>query len=125
MEAGRELDEIVAEKVMGWTYIETDIATIWSNADYTLDIDALPLFSTDIAAAWQVVEHFRTMFPHDEQPMVLSMFHGKWQCAVACSTDAHAYELYIGYEVEAETAPLAICLAALKAKNIGVDVLAH
>lgn len=63
MNAGRELDALVAEKVMGWTWDEN---TAWSptgsrNARVA-DGDLwwwLPPYSTDIAAAWEVVERIR------------------------------------------------------------------
>lgn len=67
LEAGRELDALVAEKVMGWQVIETDdcngIDNYWLSKDgqhvWLLPHDfeaALPSYSTDIAAAWAVVE---------------------------------------------------------------------
>ena len=59
---GRELDEAVAQHVMGWKIIEAkDLPRNhwpWRKADgeYTY---ALPAYSTDLYAAWEVVEKMR------------------------------------------------------------------
>lgn len=64
MEAGRELDALVAEQVMGW---ERDLnipinpkyrgIKYWkSPTGMRADINLIPHYSTDIASAWEVVE---------------------------------------------------------------------
>ena len=117
MNAGRELDALVAEKVFGWT-----------GGHY----ESLP-FSTDIAAAWEVVERLRSRG--------ISSGHGfNWDLCIKVghSDDSGWFvELFdlssMGYcgpadttirwdgvDVRnAETASHAICLAALKA--VGVE----
>lgn len=98
MKAGRELDALIAEKVMGWTY---DEVLGWNSPDGKLTGQPCPrAYSTDIAAAWAVVVKFtgvaRVEFHQAE---------GWW------------IELGNGYDsasATAPTAPLAICLAALK-----------
>lgn len=125
MEAGRELDALVAEKVMGlivpeWgeetpcpycgsemrycgTRSRCSTCQEWRHSRYKE-------YSTDIAAAWEVVEQFA----------------GKAYIGMARSTHFQDWKVVISdryrtYEVEAETIPLAICLAALRAKGIKDD----
>ena len=103
LEAGAELDALVAEKVMGWRRVDShDDPTlyIWR----TLRGDVSPHYwkpSTDMTAAWQVVERiellkYRTLeyIPRD----------GGWWI-----DDNHNHAV----QVCAPTAPLAICRAAL------------
>lgn len=66
MEAGRELDALVAEKVMGWTMFSYQMLGSggagefrWippGRRDHVSNIAPVPRYSTDIAAAWEVVE---------------------------------------------------------------------
>lgn len=137
MEAGRKLDALVAEKVMGWIQLNTTIAPIEFNpqwkelAGYVQDRPTItglppgashdscrqkvPPFSTDIAAAWVVVEHMRLTStrdcfclwsPTDESSAWFALFDRKWHGR------SEVYEGEAG-----ETAAHAICLAALKAVN--------
>ena len=165
MKAGRELDVLVAEKVMGIdltahddesigraafsgldaTYGNGTATVTWSgvtyeriamgaafndgargNAGHSLywwrnrdgkswqkDLEAQVAtwrdspqhYSTDIAAAWLVLDHFGDTM----RRLLWNRGSGGWECVIDCD---HA--------VRAETAPLAICLAALKA--VGVEV---
>lgn len=123
-EAGRELDALVAEKVMGWQSIEYNDFKIWAHQDYLPAItnhplgfampegySPLPRYSTNIAAAWKVVEKFEAKH---------------WEISI--STDEIGYLVYLTrrnddggsttFKGEADTAPLAICLAALNAKGV-------
>lgn len=61
----------------------------------------VPRYSTDIAAAWEVVEKFR-----DYDWKLYS--HGEGETMVIYKDGTH-------YEGDASTAPLAICRAAIKA----------
>jgi hypothetical protein len=112
MRAGRELDALVAEKVMGWKWIGPDEFN--DNRHLTLGgqkVQArIPDYSTDIAAAWDVVEKMRPTFN-----LVLECVSLEYNCHVA--RPGHLDEKV---NVRADTAPLAICLAALKA--CGVEV---
>lgn len=58
MEAGREMDRLVAEKFMNWTEIEWigDRAIGHPPNDPMKDKQGVPMWSTDIAAAMQVFE---------------------------------------------------------------------
>lgn len=64
MKAGRELDMLVAEKVLGWKrghrYANGNGEWIFPEdgpRHFRTDWDGTPGFSTNIAAAWIVVEH--------------------------------------------------------------------
>lgn len=118
MEAGRELDALVAEKVMGWTKrISADhtgseikvlrnmgIIYAWKDAERKERGLDVPAYSTDIAAAWQVAEMMRGLdFRLNKD--------GDWVCCFGGT---------VAFCGESDTAPHAICLAALKA--VGVEI---
>lgn len=109
-DAGRELDALVAEKVMGWKPCVTQDHPGWVYFDSGAGGGKIaPAFSTDIAAAWEVVEKLSPRYAirilNDATP------GPSWCCEMA-----HGYGNDI--EVEAETAPLAICRAALEAIEV-------
>jgi hypothetical protein len=93
--AGRELDALVAEKVMG--------RDMTRPAGFKHPI-GMPHYSTDIAAAWEVVERLRAA--------------GHW--FDLRDIRGNGYWASFGQEMSAEgkTASLAICLAALKALDV-------
>jgi hypothetical protein len=92
MPAGRELDALVAEKVMGYKY--------------TSDFDRLFKPSTDISAAWEVVEKFNTYRMQKLRDNDHRLVDGKvHQCFLGKNGNC-AY---------GHTAPEAICKAALLA----------
>lgn len=103
--AGRELDALVAERVMGASVLRHqgsdghDAYFDWG--DHTRGY--APAYSTDIAAAWAVVEHLKQL------DLSLAWHNSQW---VARFIKWGKVEHSIG---EADTGPLAICLAALKA----------
>lgn len=101
MPAGREMDTLVAQEVMGWHCWNTEQGPCYKTADGQYVRGAHTWSpSTSIADAWEVVEFLigirklLSIHPH--------MF--EWSCEWAGGH--HAY---------AKTAPLAICRAALKA----------
>jgi len=94
VESHRALDALVATEVMG-----LDIPLLADSP-----VPPARRYSTDIAAAWEVVEE-----------LDLSMY------PLAC-TVGWRFEFDRNEGAEAETAPLAICLAALKAKGINVTL---
>jgi len=61
--AGPALDALVAERVLGWTRSTDPRCLGWWNDPTDLGRPVspnwLPAYSTDIAAAWAVVEHMR------------------------------------------------------------------
>lgn len=97
MEAGRELDALIAEKVMGFTVKGGLPISAWP-----------PHYSADIAAAWEVVKKM-----------------GRHEISIHMRSDSNTDRVTKRYYImdytcrallaEANTAPHAICLAALKA----------
>jgi len=67
MNAGRELDALVAEKVMGWRDVtdrrhnDGKWTGLYDVDDSHSVIDDLPYYSIDISAAWQVVSRMRAL----------------------------------------------------------------
>jgi len=134
MKAGRELDALVAEKVMGWigsvfkgptlrignrylhegdpiwTTPEGDLYHRARSIDGSYVGDDCPHYSTDIAAAWQVVEKVREKYVINIEIDCENIWVELWQD----STDEPSNYKQVADEY-GDTAPLAICLAALKA----------
>jgi hypothetical protein len=130
MIAGRELDALVAEKVMGLRrvteyseefayphypgdFVNSDGHRVFSSFDEPTH--QLPKYSSDISAAWEVVEKFIKFNPFWEEndSLWFDLSPTKppgWYCNFGDSSTS----------VYADTAPLAICLAALKA--VGVEI---
>ena len=123
MEAGRELDALVAEKVMGYERRLDGLGQeYWREADKPrvrlvgtiCDPQDLPLFapSTDISAAWEVVS---------------LLIEKGYYVDILYSAKAHVWSCLLDYggyreaDVIGDTAPYAICLAALKAVGIEED----
>lgn len=111
--AGRKLDTIIAVNVMGWTDARRCLAR-WDflgTDPLTEEKDqSIPLYSIDIAAAWQVAEWLRRQWSGDFTLQCFDYFDQgrKWRCKDADDNFArHVGPL-------ADTAPLAICLAALQ-----------
>lgn len=107
--AGRELDTLVAEMVMGYHkstsggFDGNDHEAWFRQNGAKVSVDGPPRFSTDIAAAWLVVEK-------------MYLFHASFLLG---SNDFGWKIVEDGQELgdtiaEAATAPLVICLAALK-----------
>jgi len=115
MKPGYALDALVAEKVLGW---RLEYHTFGSDLPggpfraYGYDSSGrhlcgdFPHFSTDIAAAWQVVEKFAA--DNWEVSVGWSIADNAWLCGIGL--DGHGWDMEL-----ADTALHAICLAALKA----------
>jgi hypothetical protein len=121
MNAGRELDALVAEKVMGWTsdlYAHSlmgEKVRLWlppPPSDVAHTADTLPRYSTDIAAAWEVVEKVSGPGLAFELVDVGSFNPGYTELPRWCASFGDGN---VVIAEEADTAPHAICLAALKA----------
>ena len=95
---GRELDAVVAERVM-YADTDRDLFDRVIQADGT--IGAVPHYSTRIEDAWKVVDLVGTGLKLHE------MGHNEWYCSVG-----------YGRTVWAGTAAHAICLAALTAVEV-------
>ena len=144
MKAGRELDALVAEKVMGfcsclnsehyldssWSvpvpsswvgyaegrrttssvYVVDSVNDLWHCTEHDLPLPPGKAdYSTSIAAAWEVVEKFHPEWFVDIMTPIIES--EPWLCYIHKPTE-EASEVYSAF---ADTAPLAICLAALKA----------
>ena len=151
--AGRELDALVAEKVMGWKWWKypapnrkqrlltiiappvkdgrgfanhidriwqpSDCLTprfsdwdsiMWSDDGFEIWQRGLPHYSTDIAAAWQVVEKLLEILPQGGIHIEHLDYQG-WSVSMCFKKAEGGWDGW----VDAETIPLAICLAALAA----------
>lgn len=137
MKVGRELDALVAEKVMGyerWTCADyshkqsvlfrpgTKMAH-WTRVGNEIPLDPngghmMPHYSADIGHAWMVVDRIREIVAYQKLTQAYSFQlcqtgrPGDWFCSFVInegdfSTQASADDV--------ATAPHAICLAALKA----------
>lgn len=98
--AGPATDRRVAVEMLGWArdHLGDPIDTL---------CHTMPAFSTDLAAAWLLVEPLLARWGQFH----LSRYpNGRWVCA---SRDAYARNTVLCVEEVAETAPLAICRAAL------------
>jgi len=122
--AGRDLDALVAEKVMGWTEVRL-LSTTYDNSVWPVTVtgwvgippgetkeDDVDEFSTDIAAAWLVVERLgakarRWCIGRDDEGAA-------WVVRTCWMSPPDREDHGRG-----ETAPLAICRAALRAVGHG------
>lgn len=109
--AGKELDALIAEKVLGWTLVD-DLGysgLVSGKPDGPLvremDRNHVPHYSSNIAAAGQVIIAVRD----DGLWWALNQMGNAW---VATLSDPERTRFING---KARTAPLAICRAALKA----------
>ena len=129
MIASAELDALVAERVMGWERHRTGI---FGQARFHTDRldqpqpEDCPEFSTDIAAAWLVMDKMVELLDQNEG---LRAFDGPIYKPSHRYLTEEGYPLgttcwYVLVETQdsqefvcADTAPLAICLAALEVAN--------
>jgi len=103
----REIDRLIAERVMGWTNLSM-IGNRFGTTPEGKTHRIVPQYSTDVSAAWEVVEKLRQ-----------SGYQGgiNWAISELGYECAFVEALHSPDERQtsrAETAPLAICLAALK-----------
>lgn len=116
MEAGPQLDELIAEKVMGYSRVTDDC---FYNQFLGEQLAEIRPYSTDIKAAWEVVN---------------KLAHDGFDLNLACRVRTHQQQQNIYYIVgffrpeqrapdifeecvHLNNAPQAICLAALKAMD--------
>lgn len=112
MEPGRELDALVAEKVMGYTIERftfrcdgmSEETMIWLQAENKYNQVS---FSTDISAAWEVVEKMK----QNEWSVTIQAYGNE-------PNEVTEYEVTFGFLNEkpaaaVKSAPEAICKAAL------------
>jgi hypothetical protein len=114
LEAGPELDALIAQKVMGWILPphSSIVGQMWVEPPMgRVHPEGPPPYSTDIAAAWQVVEKFNSW----------ELQHNKWLIS-SSGRNPNQYSATLtrykpeGFGAAVSTSmPLAICRAALKA----------
>lgn len=102
-EAGRALDALVAEQVMGW-----DVGDIYGDATTRQAVmPEVPAYSTSLLAAWEVVQR---------RHMVIEHRGGRWRAGAKIEVNDSPF----WDTATAWTAPHAICMAALmRAKGRG------
>jgi hypothetical protein len=119
MKAGRELDALVAEKVIGLTDFYWLSGELHHEARYKQLL--VPHYSTNISDAWQVVEKLDHNVTLEKFNTFTLDFNNakqieKYEYRATAWCDGHR-----GISYEEETAPLVICLSALKAKGVDID----
>lgn len=119
MEAGEKMDVLVAERVMGWHIVSENGYLHWNDADNHFqcgvsiyDFEDAEDFHTlkwhpseSILWAWDVVEKLCDISGCDIVKICKrdpELLRGNWSC-----------NLGMGFEAFGDTAPLAICRAAL------------
>lgn len=117
--AGRELDALIAEKVMGWKLSKQQVSAdawddVWRNEDNRLMAYCRKWKpSIDISAAWRVVEKLKEGYR-----VSIHSWGDGWQCALEIKDGKPRYPgMDIAHEgdVHAEgKIAMAISLAALK-----------
>jgi len=129
-----KLDRLVGVKVFGWSIVtDSDGEPIWSNDCGTplafqyasAPVKFGPNFSTEIAAAWEVVEHVKLKYREGRCCVAVSRTAAgnpdyAYDCEVCermyvadgWATNAHTVM------ANARTAPMSICLAALRAVGV-------
>ena len=120
-----ELDALIAERLMGWTVAK---GGRWGarcrNKEGNLRgirTEPTPCYSSEIAAAWEVVEQMVDR-NYGKVHVSGSHYHG-WHAWVAWDDDGeHGSSVSTTEPICAVTAPLAICLAALRADGLEVEV---
>lgn len=106
MEAGSELDLRIAEEVLGWAGTVVPARQL-SSEHQTIARVEVPPYSTDIESAWKVVDHLEI-----NRIGRLELVRLDW----GLNLDLWRATFFPGaFQGRASTAPLAICLAALKA----------
>jgi Phage ABA sandwich domain len=126
MKAGRELDALIAEKVLGcqmYTVKRHDGVVIRYRCDCAKGTPEAPLhsddfiehtiklYSSDVCAAWELVEAMRKL----KLKIILETSGSEYSCIVSRTIqDKAAKGYYHGYVMAyGDTAPLTICRAAL------------
>jgi len=131
LQAGHELDALVAERVMGWRHVKVTAGysevgsseILYDHHDYwerpDLSKTHLHHFSTDIAAAWQVVEKlgswhgfkFILCLRDKLNAIEVKLEEGRWEAGWFEDSYEGPEARVVSY---GDTAPEAICRAALE-----------
>jgi len=115
----KSIDNLVAEEVMGWEIFEKEVATYWvdNKGDWTLRQLWKP--STNMRDAWEIVEYL------EQHPKFKEIQVTRVNGTTYVSIDEYfgdSFERLKGrHQSKSDSAPLAITLAALKARGIDVE----
>jgi hypothetical protein len=111
---GRDLDVLVATKVMGWVRLDDGVDPHtsepferWRRSDGS-KYSGIPSYSTSIEAAWEVVEKLHLSLVWNDEG---------WEVYTEDQVVDHELE-HGGFAARERSAPHAICLAALKAVGV-------
>ena len=119
LKPGRELDALLAEKVIGLDPKWFNVSQSYYEA--ASDGPRLKPYSTDISAAWRLLECFERDPEFFDDRNYQIMFKRYSPCNVVCSfylqksLDEYRSDQMIHFEAEGENAPHALCLVALEA----------
>lgn len=121
IEEAHRINIAVAEKVMGYPAVWTSTEPVQLTATEALARGRIPSYSTDISAAWEVVEHI-----HKTTNLIISIQRqevndvNRGYYAVFMKKyfpPGGTNDIYDNWHF-GETAPHAICLAALKVMGV-------
>ena len=127
MPAGREMDVLIAENIMGYTLSELSLPAYPKyklfDSGYVKEV---PHYSTDIAAAWEVVERMPIPFKLEkcwEKAYQIGPegWSACWCTDADCEGCNENSRCTNGDDAWAETAPLAICRCALKVAGVKIN----
>ena len=126
MEAGRELDALVAEKVMGWVLNRHEFGSELPGgplkslgiAPDGSHIMGLPHFSTNISAAWEVVQ---SMIERGYAFRIDSYWCRPLEIRFWSPKKGMHHKPFMAEAENLYRLPHAICLAALKAMGVEED----
>lgn len=108
-EQGRKLDKLIAIKIMGW--LERQDGSVWEpGRRQDAPVHNVPLYSSDISAAWQVerkMMDLRICLPYtealkelckvneDDVPMTFDLVHASpfLRCVAALNALGHKYSV--------------------------------
>lgn len=137
MPPGREMDALVAERVMGWKRVDVPAAMRAMAAKDAVAVEhpeggttilehggscegmpfscerRLPRYSTDIEAAWSAIDKLTERFG-DSVNFDMEREGGRWHAAFVC----HGFGVRGSTWMRGDSGPHAICRAALKAVGL-------
>lgn len=124
MTVGRELDALISEYCLGHHVIRQKKGTM---KERTLNGHIRPLrsYSTDIAAAWEVVERMGiTVLPiKDKSWFAMVGVREGWENPAEFIQYLQNADFLVGGAAVEKSAPLTICLAAIKAVEKRISAL--
>lgn len=111
----REIDRLIAERVMGWTNV-SGVGTRFGTTPEGKVHAIVPQYSTDMSAAWEVVEKLRLLGYQG------GIDWARPESGYKCAFGASLIPPHQRQSSRTETAPLAICLAALKVMGVSIEL---